>query len=225
MADEVMQSTAPVTASYVYTAPSAYETSAMVATAPATSAEQAVVSEATKAIASPTDATRYTVQDGDTLGIISAAIGVQTEASIALNPNVDLTMLQVGQIIFAPRDMAILSEVMSPVKSASGEVTSISEATANDYQTVVAADVADTMGEDIDVETPSISSSAPTIVVSSAPDTSISTSVATSSSVTESSSDASSVAPTAPVDTAVDNTAANTTQMPCCQSPQATRQT
>ena len=120
-------------------------------------------------------------------------------------------MLQVGQIIFSPRDMAILSEVTSPVKSASGEVTSISEATADDYQTVVAAEVADAMGEDIDVETPSIPSSAPTIVVSSAPDTSISTSVATSSSATESSSAASSVAPTAPVDTAVDNTATNTT--------------
>ena len=68
VADEVMQSTTPVTASYVYTAPSASETSAMVSSAPATSAEQAVVSEATTAIASPTDATRYTVQDGDTLG-------------------------------------------------------------------------------------------------------------------------------------------------------------
>ncbi|MFL4499261.1 NlpC/P60 family protein [Weissella sp. MSCH1] len=211
VADEVMQSTAPVTASYVYMAPSASETSVMVSSAPATPAEQAVVSEATAAIASPTDATRYTVQDGDTLGSISATIGVQAEAIIALNPNVDLTMLQVGQIIFVPRDTATLSEVTSPVKSASDEVTSISEATADDYQTVLAAEVADAMGEDIVVETPSIPSSAPTIVVSSATDTSMSTSVATSSSVTASSSAASSVAPTAPVDTAVDNTVPSAT--------------
>lgn len=88
VADDVLQSTAPVTASYVYTAPSASETSTMVSSAPATPAEQAVVSEATRATASPADATRYTVQDGDTLGNIATTIGVPVETIIALNPDV-----------------------------------------------------------------------------------------------------------------------------------------
>ncbi|MGY4842368.1 C40 family peptidase [Weissella cibaria] len=213
VADEVPvePSLAPVTASYVYTAPSASETSTMVSSAPATPAEQAVVSEATTATASPADATRYTVQDGDTLGNIAATIGVPVETIIALNPDVDLTMLQVGQIIFVPRDTATVSEVTSPVTIASDAATSVSEVTADDYQTALAAEVADAMGEDIVVETPSMPSSAPTIVVSSATDTSASTSVAASSSVAESSSVASSVAPTAPVDTTVDNTVPSAT--------------
>lgn len=211
VADDVLQSTAPVTASYVYTAPSASETSTMVSSAPATPAEQAVVSEATTATAIPADATRYTVQDGDTLGNIAATIGVPVETIIALNPDVDLTMLQVGQIIFVPRDTATVSEVTSLVTIASDAATSVSEVTADDYQTALAAEVADAMGEDIVVETPSMPSSAPTIVVSSATDTSASTSVAASSSVAESSSVASSVAPTAPVDTTVDNTVPSAT--------------
>ncbi|MCG4287672.1 NlpC/P60 family protein [Lactobacillaceae bacterium KNUT 0156] len=183
VANDVIQSTAPVTASYVYTAPSA----------------------------SPADATRYTVQDGDTLGNIAATIDVPVETIIALNPDVDLTMLQVGQIIFVPRDTATVSEVTSPVMSASDAATSVSEVTADDYQTALAAEVADAMGEDIVVETPSMPSSAPTIVVSSATDTSTSTSVAASSSATGSSSVASSVAPTAPVDTTVDSTVPSAT--------------
>ncbi|MBD1502152.1 C40 family peptidase [Weissella cibaria] len=211
VANDVIQSTAPVTASYVYTAPSASETSTMVSSAPATPAEQAVVSEATTATASPADATRYTVQDGDTLGNIAATIDVPVETIIALNPDVDLTMLQVGQIIFVPRDTATVSEVTSPVMSASDAATSVSEVTADDYQTALAAEVADAMGEDIVVETPSMPSSAPTIVVSSATDTSTSTSVAASSSATGSSSVASSVAPTAPVDTTVDSTVPSAT--------------
>lgn len=211
VADDVLQSTAPVTASYVYTAPSASETSTMVSSAPATPAEQAVVSEATTATASPADATRYTVQDGDTLGNIATTIGVPVETIIALNPDVDLTMLQVGQIIFVPRDTAPVSEVTSPVTIASDAATSVSEVTADDYQTALAAEVADAMGEDIVVETPSMPSSAPTIVVSSATDTSTSTSVAASSSAAGSSADASSVAPTTPADTTVDNTVPSTT--------------
>lgn len=211
VADDVLQSTAPVTASYVYTAPSASETSTMLSSAPATPAEQAVVSEATTATASPADATRYTVQDGDTLGNIATTIGVPVETIIALNPDVDLTMLQVGQIIFVPRDTATVSEVTSPVTIASDAATSVSEVTADDYQTALAAEVADAMGEDIVVETPSMPSSAPTIVVSSATDTSTSTSVAASSSATGSSAVASSVAPTTPVDTTVDNTVPSTT--------------
>lgn len=211
VADDVLQSTAQVTASYVYTAPSASETSTMVSSAPATPAEQAVVSEATTATASPADATRYTVQDGDTLGNIATTIGVPVETIIALNPDVDLTMLQVGQIIFVPRDTAPVSEVTSPVTIASDAATSVSEVTADDYQTALAAEVADAMGEDIVVETPSMPSSAPTIVVSSATDTSTSTSVAASSSAAGSSAVASSVAPTTPVDTTVDNTVPSTT--------------
>ncbi|KIU24497.1 C40 family peptidase [Weissella cibaria] len=211
VADDVLQSTAPVTASYVYTAPSASETSTMVSSAPATPAEQAVVSEATTATVSPADATRYTVQDGDTLGNIATTIGVPVETIIALNPDVDLTMLQVGQIIFVPRDTATVSEVTLPVTIASDAATSVSEVTADDYQTALAAEVADAMGEDIVVETPSMPSSAPTIVVSSATDTSASTSVAASSSVAGSSSVASSVAPTSPVDTTVDNTVPSAT--------------
>ena len=211
VADDVLQSTAPVTASYVYTAPSASETSTMLSSAPATPAEQAVVSEATTATANPADATRYTVQDGDTLGNIATTIGVPVETIIALNPDVDLTMLQVGQIIFVPRDTATVSEVTSPVTIASDAATSVSEVTADDYQTALAAEVADAMGEDIVVETPSMPSSAPTIVVSSATDTSTSTSVAASSSATGSSAVASSVAPTTPVDTTVDNTVPSTT--------------
>ncbi|TVV24453.1 LysM peptidoglycan-binding domain-containing protein [Weissella cibaria] len=211
VADDVLQSTAQVTASYVYTAPSASETSTMVSSAPATPAEQAVVSEATTATASPADATRYTVQDGDTLGNIATTIGVPVETIIALNPDVDLTMLQVGQIIFVPRDTVPVSEVTSPVTIASDAATSVSEVTADDYQTALAAEVADAMGEDIVVETPSMPSSAPTIVVSSATDTSTSTSVAASSSAAGSSAVASSVAPTTPVDTTVDNTVPSTT--------------
>ena len=183
----------------------------MVSSAPATPAEQAVVSEATTATASPADATRYTVQDGDTLGNIATTIGVPVETIIALNPDVDLTMLQVGQIIFVPRDTAPVSEVTSPVTIASDAATSVSEVTADDYQTALAAEVADAMGEDIVVETPSMPSSAPTIVVSSATDTSTSTSVAASSSAAGSSADASSVAPTTPADTTVDNTVPSTT--------------
>ncbi|MCT0957251.1 peptidoglycan endopeptidase [Weissella cibaria] len=211
VADDVLQSTAPVTASYVYTAPSASETSTMLSSAPATPAEQAVVSEATTATASPADATRYTVQDGDTLGNIATTIGVPVETIIALNPDVDLTMLQVSQIIFVPRDTATVSEVTSPVTIASDAAASVSEVTADDYQTALAAEVADAMGEDIVVETPSMPSSAPTIVVSSATDTSTSTSVAASSSATGSSAVASSVAPTTPVDTTVDNMVPSTT--------------
>jgi hypothetical protein len=53
--------------------------------------------------ATATPATRdYTVKDGDTLQSIASEAGVSVPALTALNPNVDPTALQIGQVVHLP---------------------------------------------------------------------------------------------------------------------------
>ncbi|MCM0582892.1 LysM peptidoglycan-binding domain-containing protein [Weissella diestrammenae] len=68
---------------------------------PLTPAESAAVESAQPA-ALKAGETKYTVADGDTLGSIAASFGLSVEDVIAVNPDIDATALQIGQVIMLP---------------------------------------------------------------------------------------------------------------------------
>lgn len=111
---------APSSATAVYTpAASSAATSAAV-----TPAEQAVVSEAEATTEKPADTITYTIKDGDTLGQLAAQYGVSVAAIQALNPGVDVTMLQIGQIVYIP---AAGSATATPASVATSEAPVVAE--------------------------------------------------------------------------------------------------
>ena len=69
----------------------------------ATPAQQAVLSEADLTTSKAADTFTYTIKDGDTLGQLAAEYGTTVEALRAVNPDVNVTMLQVGQQIETPK--------------------------------------------------------------------------------------------------------------------------
>ena len=80
-----------------------------------TPAEQAVVSEAEATTEKPADTITYTIKDGDTLGQLAAQYGVSVEDIQALNPDVDVTMLQIGQTVFIPSAGTTIATPVSDV--------------------------------------------------------------------------------------------------------------
>ena len=112
---------APSSATAVYTpAASSAATSAAV-----TPAEQAVVSEAEATTEKPADTITYTIKDGDTLGQLAAQYGVSVAAIQALNPGVDVTMLQIGQIVYIPAAGAATATPASVAASEAPAVASV----------------------------------------------------------------------------------------------------
>lgn len=112
------EAVSPSSATTVYT-PAA---SSVAESAAVTPAEQAVVSEAKATPEKPADTITYTIKDGDTLGQLAAQYGVSVEAIQALNPGVDVTMLQIGQTVFIPAAGATIATAVSDVAS---EVASV----------------------------------------------------------------------------------------------------
>lgn len=112
------EAVSPSSATTVYT-PSA---SSVAESAAVTPAEQAVVSEAKATPEKPADTITYTIKDGDTLGQLAAQYGVSVEAIQALNPGVDVTMLQIGQTVFIP---AAGATIATPVSDVASEVASV----------------------------------------------------------------------------------------------------
>ncbi|MBJ7677193.1 LysM peptidoglycan-binding domain-containing protein [Weissella confusa] len=110
----------PSSATTVYT-PAA---SSVAESAAVTPAEQAVVSEAKATPEKPADTITYTIKDGDTLGQLAAQYGVSVEAIQALNPGVDVTMLQIGQTVFIP---AAGATIATPVSDVASEAPAVSE--------------------------------------------------------------------------------------------------
>lgn len=96
--------------------------SSVAESAAVTPAEQAVVSEAKATPEKPADTITYTIKDGDTLGQLAAQYGVSVEAIQALNPGVDVTMLQIGQTVFIP---AAGATIATPVSDVASEVASV----------------------------------------------------------------------------------------------------
>lgn len=112
------EAVSPSSATTVYT-PAA---SSVAESAAVTPAEQAVVSEAKATPEKPADTITYTIKDGDTLGQLAAQYGVSVEAIQALNPGVDVTMLQIGQTVFIP---AAGATIATPVSDVASEVASV----------------------------------------------------------------------------------------------------
>ncbi|MCT0014757.1 C40 family peptidase [Weissella confusa] len=112
------EAVSPSSATTVYT-PAA---SSVAESAAVTPAEQAVVSEAKATPEKPADTITYTIKDGDTLGQLAAQYGVSVEAIQALNPGVDVTMLQIGQTVFIP---AAGATIAIPVSDVASEVASV----------------------------------------------------------------------------------------------------
>lgn len=112
------EAVSPSSATTVYT-PAA---SSVAESAALTPAEQAVVSEAKATPEKPADTITYTIKDGDTLGQLAAQYGVSVEAIQALNPGVDVTMLQIGQTVFIP---AAGATIATPVSDVASEVASV----------------------------------------------------------------------------------------------------
>lgn len=112
------EAVSPSSATTVYT-PAA---SSVAESAAVTPAEQAVVSEAKATPEKPADTITYTIKDGDTLGQLAAQYGVSVEAIQALNPGVDVTMLQIGQAVFIP---AAGATIATPVSDVASEVASV----------------------------------------------------------------------------------------------------
>lgn len=114
------EAVSPSSATTVYT-PAA---SSVAESAAVTPAEQAVVSEAKATPEKPADTITYTIKDGDTLGQLAAQYGVSVEAIQALNPGVDVTMLQIGQTVFIP---AAGATIATPVSDVASEAPAVSE--------------------------------------------------------------------------------------------------
>ncbi|MCT0024627.1 C40 family peptidase [Weissella confusa] len=112
------EAVSPSSATTVYT-PAA---SSVAESAAVTPAEQAVVSEAKATPEKPADTITYTIKNGDTLGQLAAQYGVSVEAIQALNPGVDVTMLQIGQTVFIP---AAGATIATPVSDVASEVASV----------------------------------------------------------------------------------------------------
>ncbi|OJF04060.1 hypothetical protein BKY29_02875 [Weissella confusa] len=112
------EAVSPSSATTVYT-PAA---SSVAESAAVTPAEQAVVSEAKATPEKPADTITYTIKDGDTLGQLAAQYGVSVEAIQALNPGVDVTMLQIGHTVFIP---AAGATIATPVSDVASEVASV----------------------------------------------------------------------------------------------------
>lgn len=112
------EAVSPSSATTVYT-PAA---SSVAESAAVTPAEQAVVSEAKATPEKPADTITYTIKDGDTLGQLAAQYRVSVEAIQALNPGVDVTMLQIGQTVFIP---AAGATIATPVSDVTSEVASV----------------------------------------------------------------------------------------------------
>ena len=126
------EAVSPSSATTVYT-PAA---SSVAESGAVTPAEQAVVSEAKATPEKPADTITYTIKDGDTLGQLAAQYGVSVEAIQALNPGVDVTMLQIGQTVFIP---AAGATIATPVSDVASEVASVATSEA---QTVADSSVA-----------------------------------------------------------------------------------
>lgn len=171
---------APSSATAVYTpAESSAATSAAV-----TPAEQAVVSEAEATTEKPADTITYTIKDGDTLGQLAAQYGVSVADIQALNPDVDVTMLQIGQTVYIPSAGTVSA---APASVAVSEAPSVAS---------VAPSEAPTVAESSVVSQTSVVSEAP-VVASEAPVEAPATSVATSEA-SAAPSEAASVASEAP---------------------------
>lgn len=112
------EAVSPSSATTVYTP----AVSSVAESAAVTPAEQAVVSEAKATPEKPADTITYTIKDGDTLGQLAAQYGVSVEAIQALNPGVDVTMLQIGQTVFIP---AAGATIATPVSDVASEVASV----------------------------------------------------------------------------------------------------
>jgi cell wall-associated NlpC family hydrolase len=125
---------APASATTVYT-PAA---SSVASSAAVTPAEQAVVSEATATTEKPADTITYTIKDGDTLGQLASQYGVSVAAIQALNPDVDVTMLQIGQTVFIPAAGA----VVKPVSDAASETADVASVAPSEAPTVAESSVA-----------------------------------------------------------------------------------
>jgi len=90
--------------------------------APLTPAESAAV-ESAKPAPVAVDVTTYTVVDGDTLGSIADKFGVTVEAIQAVNPDIDATALQIGQVISIPNATATPSAAPAPAPSSAPAVS------------------------------------------------------------------------------------------------------
>lgn len=152
---------APSSATAVYTpAESSAATSAAV-----TPAEQAVVSEAEATTEKPADTITYTIKDGDTLGQLAAQYGVSVADIQALNPDVDVTMLQIGQTVYIPSTGTDTASA-APASVAASEAPAVAS---------VAPSEAPTVAESSVVSQTSVASEAP--AVSEAPVTPVESSV------------------------------------------------
>lgn len=152
---------APSSATAVYTpAESSAAPSAAV-----TPAEQAVVSEAEATTEKPADTITYTIKDGDTLGQLAAQYGVSVADIQALNPDVDVTMLQIGQTVYIPSTGTDTASA-APASVAASEAPAVAS---------VAPSEAPTVAESSVVSQTSVASEAP--AVSEAPVTPVESSV------------------------------------------------
>ncbi|MBJ7694061.1 peptidoglycan-binding protein [Weissella confusa] len=125
---------APSSATAVYTpAESSAATSAAV-----TPAEQAVVSEAEATTEKPADTITYTIKDGDTLGQLAAQYGVSVADIQALNPDVDVTMLQIGQTVYIPSAGTVSA---APASVAASEAPSVASVAPSEAPTVAESSV------------------------------------------------------------------------------------
>jgi cell wall-associated NlpC family hydrolase len=85
---------------------------AVVSDAPDTPAESAVIADAASANVKPAATTAVTVQDGDTLSSIAAQFSTTVDAIRAVN-STDLSLLQIGQVVYVPTDSATGSAVVT----------------------------------------------------------------------------------------------------------------
>lgn len=113
-------------------------TSSVATSAAVTPAEQAVVSEAEATTEKPADTITYTIKDGDTLGQLAAQYGVSVAAIQALNPGVDVTMLQIGQIVYIP---AAGSATAMPASVAASEVPAVASVAPSEAPAVAESSV------------------------------------------------------------------------------------
>ncbi|MEQ4550608.1 NlpC/P60 family protein [Weissella sp. GP1] len=173
---------APSSATAVYTpAESSAATSAAV-----TPAEQAVVSEAEATTEKPADTITYTIKDGDTLGQLAAQYGVSVADIQALNPDVDVTMLQIGQTVYIPSAGTVSAAPASVAVSEAPSVASVSPSEAPTVaessvvsQTSVASEAPAVSEASVAPVESSVASEAP-VIASEAPVETPATSVATS---------------------------------------------
>ncbi|MFH7281774.1 NlpC/P60 family protein [Weissella confusa] len=172
---------APSSATAVYTpAESSAATSAAV-----TPAEQAVVSEAEATTEKPADTITYTIKDGDTLGQLAAQYGVSVADIQALNPDVDVTMLQIGQTVYIPSAGTVSA---APASVAASEAPSVASVAPSEAPTVAESSVVSQTSVASEASVAPVESSvvseAP-VIASEAPVETPATSVATSETPVE----------------------------------------